>query len=361
MRFLARVWILLLLLSGAALCVGYIPFRIWQLKIIENFGGYFIPIAALGVVTVVWWWRAGWWLISFFCLSLLLSGLSIHAPTLISFFRGRPDLGPLAQSRFVANQDASVGVVNPVWSAALLNVSSENSHPEEVYRLLRSMDVEVVALLETTKTQVDQLSGTFPFRLFVPQVEDVGLALLSKFPFTDVQTSLGEDVRPVIMASLNVRNGTPVPVVVFDALPPFSDEEVELSWLITRRLGTKLRHEVPEGIVFTDLNATPFSQSYRGFVYEARLKDVQWGRGLRNTGMARTWDMSRWWMRFAIDHVFTKGAIIVRGLQVFNIPGSDHRGFLAVFETPGAVGQGAVGQGNYPPAELASALSFSSR
>lgn len=332
MTSLARCVALLLLIVGVGLSVGIFPFRSFPLAIVENLGGYLLPVAVCGLLTIWWWGRAVSFVTALLVAGSLLAGMAVHLSTLRAFFQGVSPFQEIAvQSQgeqVPVPQDSEVLNI----SVALLNVSSENPAPHLVETRVRQLEVDLVALFETTEEQVEHLRDTFPYRRFVLQVEGKGLALLSRFPVTVVQTDIGTEVRPVLIANVALSPSRKIPVFVFDALPPFSDSDVHAAWITIRRLATMLRHDYREAIVLTDLNATPFSRAYRTLVGEGRLKDVQWGRGLSGVGLSRTWDTERWWMRFTIDYILHKGQVRPRGLQVFAIPGSDHQGLLSVLE-----------------------------
>lgn len=332
MAFIARCITLLLLIVGIALSIGVFPFRSFPLTIAENLGGYLLPLAAFGLLTIWWWGRVVSFVAALMVAVSLLAGVAVHLSMLRAFFQGViPFQETYSDSQVVSATRAHVSEAQTM-SVALLNVSSENSAPNLVETTVRQMEADLVALFETTEVQVEHLRDAFPYRVFVHQVEGKGIALLSRFPVTALQTDIGAEVRPVLIAEVAPSPSHKLPVLVFDALPPFSDADVHAAWVTVRRLATMLRHDYPEALVLTDLNATPFSRLYRTLVGEGRLKDVQWGRGLSGVGLSRTWDTGRWWMRFTIDYILYKGQVRPRGLQVFAIPGSDHQGLLSVLE-----------------------------
>lgn len=268
-------------------------------------------MALLGILSAPWWGRATHWILSAVCFFLLVLGIVRQADTLKLFYiSGSPEAtppGPAQQVRLV-----------------LANIGSENTSREEAINLLRSTDAHVMALLEVKRETLERFAAEFPYRLFVEQVQEFGIGVVSKLPpASSPRTSLGLGVRPAMVAAFALSDGQTLPIIAFDALPPFGPDEVEQSWLTTRRLATLVRFDFPSAVVLTDLNATPFSRFYRVFVKEASVRDVFWGRG-----MVRTWDMTRWWMRFQIDHVFVKGALRTRQASIVDLPGSDHRALV---------------------------------
>jgi len=155
--------------------------------------------------------------------------------------------------------------------------------------------------------------------------------VLSRYPLgADPMLSLGDDIRPVMIVAPQLPDGATFRLAIFDALAPLENEALYLNSLLTRRMGVFLRHEVRTGVVLADLNATPFSGSYKGFQKEARLSDARWGKGL-----SRTWDMQSSLARFTIDHAFVKGDVAVDSVYAFPVPGSDHLGIALSLQVCG--------------------------
>ena len=81
-----------------------------------------------------------------------------------------------------------------------------------------------------------------------------------------------------------------------------------------------------------DVNATLDHSPLRSGI--AGCTDVAADRG---QGLVATWPSS-WprWFGVQIDHVFTTGGLLPKSLQVFDMPGSDHRALLTQIVVPSA-------------------------
>jgi endonuclease/exonuclease/phosphatase (EEP) superfamily protein YafD len=213
----------------------------------------------------------------------------------------------------------------------LANVSSENPKAAELVKQLAVRNRDIVALFETTEKDVNGVGKEYPYKIFAHQVEGFGIGILSKLPFAgEPVLSMGDELRSVAMVRPTLSSGRSFLLSAFDALPPFDSEALYLNWLLNRRMSVLLRHEAPTALVLTDLNATPFSNYYRGLLKDGRLSDVMWGRGLE-----RTWDMESSLFRFALDHALVKGEMAVREAQYLELLGSDHRGLEVTLEVCG--------------------------
>ena len=95
-------------------------------------------------------------------------------------------------------------------------------------------------------------------------------------------SSIGEDMPPVILAHVRIRN-RPLTVAAFAIPPPFSSDSVFAGDVIIRRMGTLLRYlQGPVLAVSISRNA-PFSRTYSVFLHVSRLQDME-------QGLSRVWD-----------------------------------------------------------------------
>jgi endonuclease/exonuclease/phosphatase (EEP) superfamily protein YafD len=218
-----------------------------------------------------------------------------------------------------------------VIQVVLANVSSENPKAAELVQQLAALNKDIIALFETTEKDVNGVEKDYPYKIFAHQVEGFGIGILSKLPFAgEPVLSMGDELRSVAMVRPTLVSGRSFLLSAFDALPPFDNDALYLNWLLTRRMSILLRHEAQTALVLTDLNATPFSNYYRGLLKDARLSDVMWGRGLE-----RTWDMQSSLIRFALDHALVKGEMGVKEARHLELLGSDHRGLEVALELCG--------------------------
>jgi endonuclease/exonuclease/phosphatase (EEP) superfamily protein YafD len=307
---LGLLWVSLLIEISSA-----IPIRSWLIELIDNLALYFALLHVLGLVLLPWLRSA--------CgprLLVVTTVLLLH-----SLYSA---LSPLAPFYFAQTQQALSCEQPEVLKVTLANVSSDNTNAAELMRLLTTRGSDIVAIFETTQKSVDSAATTYAQRMFVHQSDGFGIGVLSTRPFAgEPMVSLGDELRPVVIVRPQLGKGGSFDLAVFDALPPFENESLYLNWLLVRRMGMYLRHEASTAVVLTDLNATPYSNFYRGFLKDGRLSNVMWGRGF-----GRTWDMEKSLIRFTLDHAFVKGDIAVKEAQLFDLMGSDHRGIEMTLE-----------------------------
>lgn len=301
----------------------FLPPVIWPLEVAQNFGFYWLLTLAALFGTRRWWGgrlskTVRWAIFSALVLQILLL-LNVIRPF---YFRpSHPSSGP-ARTHF------------RVLSA---NVDSDNIDPRGVVALCRAYKPDVVALFESRRNFHSAVEATTHFEVsrFEPQVAEAGISLLSRYPLvpnTDIQTNFGDDVRPAIFARVQGPAGQPLALLAFDLLPPTSDDARYRNKLLSRRVATILRHEQAYPVVLSDLNATPYSATYQGFLDGAKLSDAMWGFGLLGT-----WTTHQPLLRLTLDHVMYREPLEVVNLERVSGFGSDHFGLVVDFAFPEGV------------------------
>jgi len=313
-----RILLGLIWISLVARFAPLIPAQFWLFEVSDNFSLYFafVHFPALlilpflkGTCRPSFFWLSG--------LALIVSLVSCGA-TLFPFY------APYRQPILSCAHPHQLRI-------SLANVSSDNLNPAQAVLSLLDRGDDVVALLEVASTGVEQGKALYSHRIFAHQVEGLGIGVLSRYPLgADPMLSLGDDIRPVMIVAPQLPDGATFRLAIFDALAPLENEALYFNSLLTRRMAILLRHEVRTGVVLADLNATPFSRFYKGFLKEAQLSDARWGMGL-----SRTWDMQSSLARFTIDHAFVKGEVAVDSASVFPVPGSDHLGLALAIRVCG--------------------------
>lgn len=174
----------------------------------------------------------------------------------------------------------------------------------------------------------------WPHRLVHPLPGCFGIALLSKLPLTEARVvALGQEWTPGIVAKAEHPSG-PIGILAAHAPPPGlarQSAERDRSLAAIPALLTDLP---PRRLVLGDLNATPWSTSFRQLVQSTGLADSTRGAGLQ--GSWPNWLPGP--LRIPIDHILVSPGIGVESRHLGTAFGSDHLPVFGVLALPAAQG-----------------------
>ena len=209
------------------------------------------------------------------------------------------------------------------------NVYRDNLTPERVAAEIEHSQADIVALTEyyAALDPILKLDAKYPYSVRQVREDYFGMVLYSRFPIApNPIVSLGGNLPPVIIASINTNPTEVLTLALAHTQPPVSDQAIYNNTLIMRRLAQRMRHAEEPVIALGDFNATPFSWFYLGFKSIANLRDASFGFGLR-----KTWNSQHWWLWFIIDHIFVNNRIEVQQVERLGDVGSDHFPLLMRF------------------------------
>ncbi|NJC25852.1 endonuclease/exonuclease/phosphatase family protein [Neolewinella antarctica] len=249
----------------------------------------------------------------------LLGGIFINGRYLINY---TPLVSPRVPSAegVVAEQDEV--------SLLLANVLRENRDAQPIIDFVREKDPDFVVAMEVNAWWDEHLR---PIEEQYPYVQEkinevgYGMSLYSKFPLLDVEvTELNNEKVPSFEARVRLANGReiilhtvhPVPPKLFEKLPDNKGQD-EVALL---KIGDKVANSELPNIVAGDLNDVVwgFTNTLVG-TEENILHDVRVGRSILST-----FDATKWYMRWPIDHVFVTKEFSVVELERGPDIGSDH-------------------------------------
>lgn len=204
-----------------------------------------------------------------------------------------------------------------VLTIASANVNLGNRDTAALIRWLAEAKPDVVVLLEVSPEYVrglDSLSD-YPFRHLVPRHDPFGIAVLSRFPFSDVKTVEDEGGREHIESLIDWK-GQPVRLTACHPMPPISQFDHTLRNQQLLALAKAAKTSGQPAILAGDLNATPWSNAFSG-LDQAGLR--------RATGLTPTWPAIGYgWVGIPIDSVLVTQQWTVVGHKVGPNLGSDH-------------------------------------
>lgn len=168
-----------------------------------------------------------------------------------------------------------------VLSVVSANVHFGNTDAVPLTRWLSNTSPDVVVLHEISPAYAQQLQAyaNYPFKQLAPANDPFGLAILSRFPLTNIESVTDEGGITHVKALLD-WNGHPVTLIAWHPMPPLSPEYHHARNVQLRALAETARRDGTPTILAGDLNATPWSNAFNG-IGQMGLR--------RATGLAPTW------------------------------------------------------------------------
>lgn len=250
--------------------------------------------------------------------------LALGAAALYSALAGYPLPGVSPVSAAFQARDGD----SAVYRLLQINLRFDNRTPEKVLSLIGRLSPDVVTLNEVSRFWTPKLAlleKAYPHRILCAVDSDVGAtAVLSRRPFAaGTQGACHVDGS---MATATVDfGGRPVQVAALHLEWPWPFGQPEQ----IGRLAPHLAAMAPTALVAGDLNASPWSHAVRRIAAAGGLA--------RTPASGPTWLWRRLpvafrpWIGLTIDHVFSKGAVVVHALAVAEPVGSDHAPLLVEF------------------------------
>jgi endonuclease/exonuclease/phosphatase (EEP) superfamily protein YafD len=197
---------------------------------------------------------------------------------------------------------------------------------------LNRTDADIIALQEITPqwvTALEPLARRYPYRKFMPRDDPYGIALLSRWPFDDVQAvDFAEDGPPSLVAEVEVRGRQLQVIVLHPPWPVTPRLQVARDRALQRAAALALTQPAST-VVLGDLNLTPYAPAFGRFVSESGLRDAFAGGAWRPT-----WQVGFWPLALPIDHVLVPPGSCITATQIGPDVGSDHRPLQVTLRLP---------------------------
>lgn len=208
-------------------------------------------------------------------------------------------------------------------SILVANVLTPNRRSDELLKIVRDNDADIVLILEPDdwwQQKLDVIAGDYPHSMKQPLDNTYGMLMYSKYPLIDAECRfLVDDGIPSFRSFLQFPSGTRV---LFHGLHPNPPQvgldtvgrDAELV-IVAREIQS---HPGPV-IVAGDMNDVAWSHTTRLFLRLSSLLDPRIGRGLYSTYNAKI-PFFRW----PLDHVFHSSSFRLLSLRRLPYFGSDH-------------------------------------
>ena len=211
----------------------------------------------------------------------------------------------------------------PILRVAIANAYVGNSTPQRLRAWIDQEDPDAFAVLEYTaehQRTLAPLHARYPHRMEAVEESPFGIALFSKLPLLEQQTtSIGAPFSKALFAVVE-WNGARVGLMAAHPPPPISQDYARMRDQGLAQLATEAARMPPDRILLADCNATRWSRPLRETMAAAGMRDSAEGFGFQGSWPARL----PWPLRIPIDHVLVSGELVVTRRELGPDVGSDH-------------------------------------
>lgn len=205
----------------------------------------------------------------------------------------------------------------------ITNVLMENRRSEDLLRVIRDVDPDLLLLVETDgwwHKQLEILDSIFPHRVKKPQGNYYGMELFSKLELDAKEVRcLVSDEIPSIRTGVRLLSGDWVEFYGVHPRPPDPDHDSGGRDAEILLVAKEMKESPRASIVAGDLNDVAWSHTTRLFQRISGALDPRRGRGMFNTFHAG-YRLLRW----PLDHIFHEDAFMLVEIKRLPNIGSDH-------------------------------------
>ncbi|WP_084772504.1 endonuclease/exonuclease/phosphatase family protein [Nonomuraea candida] len=204
---------------------------------------------------------------------------------------------------------------------------------ETVVDFVREHDVEVFSALELTHAEAERLDAAglrelMPYRVLQPETGATGSGIYSRHPMAELSGLFPPIGHNMPAATVTLPGGGKVEVVAVHPNPPLGRMEEE--WRSALRSFPPASASAVR-VLAGDFNASLDHRAFRDLLERGYVDAAeQVGKGLTPT-----------WPNFrpippiiSIDHVVVDRRVAVNGVEILDVPGTDHRGVFADLRLP---------------------------
>ncbi|KLE33255.1 endonuclease/exonuclease/phosphatase family protein [Aurantiacibacter gangjinensis] len=237
------------------------------------------------------------------------------------------------------------------FTALAVNVKVKNEDYAGIAQQVRSVDPDVLFLMETDERWVRELQDVitpYPTSRAHPQPEAFGLVFASRVPAS--RLSIVENTHrdtPTVYATLQLEGTAPVEFIGLHPKPPLPGWNTEERDENIIRAGTDTPDSLPDGVTMGDFNDVPWSRTTTAFREEGNWRDPRVGRGT-----FPTFPSDYLLLGWPLDQLMVRGDVRIRSFEVMPDNGSDHRAMFGEFCVPRDSNAARAGQTS-PPGESA--------
>ncbi len=246
------------------------------------------------------------------------------------------NLGDVAGTAIASSQATATGITddNAVTVKVLFaNVKRDNGNHRALITEIARLDPDVVVVAEATRAWADalaKLSPLYPHMIAAPRDHAFGMVLLSRLPLIGdeneqivaLPTPPDWQTEPPVMILTEVATEAgPVAIAGLHPYPPLVASFYGLRNAQLDAMAQLIAHEERPVIAIGDLNATPWSPTFRRFLDRTALE---------GPNILPTWPAALGPAGLAIDHILLSRSLDFQSIERGSEIGSDHRPLFAV-------------------------------
>jgi endonuclease/exonuclease/phosphatase (EEP) superfamily protein YafD len=232
----------------------------------------------------------------------------------------------------------AIGAGEPAAAGPTLRVLTANllfsrADPEHVVDLVRRNRVDVLGVQELNQDGVEALEqaglgAVLPYHVLDPRWGPAGTGLYSRYPLRATAPVPGTEMA-MPQAELTLPGGRVVALTAVHPPPPFSRPNLRTWKHDLGALPPASRRGLTR-ILIGDFNAT---------LDHARLREVL-ARGYADVadragkGLVLTWGIAKYGPPLTLDHIMVDKRVAVGRVDIYHLPGSDHRAVFAELRLP---------------------------
>jgi len=211
-------------------------------------------------------------------------------------------------------------------SVMSFNILGLNQSQDAVLEVISKNQPDVLVVIEYTSNWVgvfEALHADYPYRIEQPRWHGFGIALFSKFPFSNPtvhRLAASHTDSPMMVASFEVGGDVPLRVAAAHLLAPMGFTRMSIRNQQIQELIQRLPADSQPTVLVGDFNCVPWSPYLNELSNATGLRDSRRGFGYQGS-----WPSDFWPMRIPIDHAFVSDNLSVLDRKLIKDPtGSDH-------------------------------------
>ena len=215
----------------------------------------------------------------------------------------------------------------PEFTVAFGNLLSKNRDPDGAVQAMADTTADVLVLVEFTPWMREALhtlcADRYPYRCEVPLPNPAGIGVWSRLPFERAEVLATVD-RPTIDVDISAPSGR-VRLLAVHTITPTLDSP---GWAAEILALGAVADRAEATVLIGDFNAARWHPTFR------RLLAQGWrsAHEVVGRGWSRSWPVAHYPfpLFIRVDHALVRGVTPVDVVDI-DLPGSDHRGFVAGF------------------------------
>lgn len=210
-------------------------------------------------------------------------------------------------------------------SLIFANVYTSSRDEELLFNVIASKQADLIILDEYSDRLTNvfkKLEANYPFQNTLPEWQEFGMAIYSKFPLHDVKfEGFVTDRTPGISVSITL-NDRKLRIIAVHPAAPVSPFRASRQRLYFKNLTKAVTLEDGPVIVAGDFNSSMWSPRYRKLIRDTGLVNARRGKGIYPT-WSPNWRLAPF-LSIPIDHILVSSELDAVNFETLPFTGSEH-------------------------------------